>query len=165
MAKNGMRKKKTNQNGYFARNIRELGPDFLIKKTAKDIRFEYKFIFKDIANMAPEDIPQITKYFTNATFVYNLLLSANDEAARNNAAALGVNTYIQMNTMPDPSMRLNEFLVEFQQLAAAYSTISFYLNNILTTVNCCYDSVSAEASIEMNLKTMCIQISKFRRIL
>lgn len=169
MIKHPQQKKKKNNNGYFTRNIQQLGEDFISKKTARDIQFDYKYIFKDLAFSDPEDISNISRYFMNATFVYNLNMCAFNELSSNNAVFLGLQTYIQnmqvTGAYVDPNMRLDENMLKAQQTSAAYGIIAAHLNNILSLFNTCIDDNWLKLNIEAQLKSLSVQLSKYKRII
>lgn len=162
------KKNNTNHNGYFAKNIRENGPSFMVKKTANDIRHEYKQIFKDIAFSSPDKLSHMVPYFMSSSFVYNLSMCAFQEQSKNNAIALGLNTHIQTvmstNGLIDPNMRLEEALIDAQQSATAYGIISTHLNNIINLISYGYDNEDwMKMNIDSQLQSMCIQLSNYKK--
>lgn len=166
MAKNNKRKNP----GYFERNAKQFGENFLSRKTAKDIKFDSRNIFKDIAHSDPEkDIPNIVEYFNNLTFVTNLSAAANEELIKNNAVFIGLQMYIAASQRGevyiDPSQQLYENMIMAQNKMYAYSIIYMHLNNILSLFNYSGDDDWLKANIEMQLKSLSLQLSKYKYIL
>lgn len=163
-------KNKKKNNGYFAKNVQQNGNNFLMRKTAKDIKYDSRNIFRDIAfSNAEYDIPGIVEFFTNLTFITNLSSSAFEEMSRLNATFIGLQTYIinATNTgLPiDPNARLNEFLLETQQKLSAYQIIVRHLNNMLGLFSICADDDWLKANIEIELKSLCMQLGKYKRMI
>lgn len=163
-------KKKKNNNGYFKRNTQQNGPNFLMNKTAKDIRYDFRNIIRDIAHSDPEeDIPDIVNYFNNFTFINNLLMSANQEFQIANATYMGLQMYINAGQRGevyiDPNIGLYEHMIVTQNQAAAYATIVGHLNNIVTLFNYSVDEDWLKPNIEIQLKSLSVQLSRYKRIL
>lgn len=166
-------KKKNNNNGYFQRNTQQLGSDFLRKKTAKDIRHDFRNIFRDIAHSIPEgkdaNVHKLVEYFNNLTFVSNLLAAANEEFVIANATNLGLMNYIQniqaQGLAIDPSWRLEERMIMARNQSIAYSIITAHLNNIISLFNISADEDWLRANILIQLKSLSVQLSKYKRII
>ena len=168
MAK-GRNNKKQN-NGYFARNTQQFGNDFLLKKTAKDIQFDLPHICRDIAHSDPElGIPKMVKYFMNMTFVMNLSQAAYAMFCKHNATFIGLQMYINnaqtTGQYIDPSMQISENMIAAQHIAMAYQVVCTYLNNIVSLFNMSADEDWLRVNIESNLKSMSVQLSKYKRVL
>lgn len=165
-----MNNKKKKNNGYFQRNVQQNGPNFLNRKTPKDIKFDSRNIFKDIAHSNPiEDIPNIVEFFNNFTFVTNLYACAVEELNTNNAVYIGLQMYIAAGQRGevyiDPSQKLYENMTNAQSKMCAYSIIVAHLNNILSLFNCSGDDDWLRLNIEQQLKSLSLQLSKYRRII
>lgn len=163
-------KNKKNNNGYFVRNVQQNGEHFLTRKTAYDIQRDSKFIFRDLAYADPaKDIPNISKYFVNLTFVTNLKESAYQEYFTTNAAAIGLQNYIMLAergiVYDTGDNRLSEQLVLFKNKATAYATIVSTLNNIISLFSFIGDDEQLRQHIEVQLTTLAMQIAKYKRIL
>lgn len=170
MAKpNQKQKRKKNNNGYFQRNIQQNGPDFLFRKTAKDIRYDFRNIIKDIAYSDQEQIPGIVEYFTNLTFITNLIESANQEFQKTNATFLGLQMYIAAGQRGevylDPNSGLYEQMSLAQNQSMAYAITVAHLNNILSLFNISVDDNWLRCNIENQLKSLSLQLSKYKRLL
>lgn len=168
MAKPNQKKKKNN--GYFQRNVQQNGENFLMKKTAKDIRYDFKNIFRDIAHSDPEkDIPALVDYFNNFTFICNLVTSANQEFQASNATYIGLQMYINAGQRGevyiDPNAGLYEQMMIAQNQASAYSIIAAHLNNIVSLFNCSADDEWLKYNIEIQLKSLSLQLAKYKRII
>lgn len=169
----GKNKKKggKNNNGYFARNVQQNGSNFLTKKTARDIQFDFRNIMRDIAFSDPEmGIPRISEYFTSYTFVQNLAVACSQEYAKENATFIGLQQYLVSNTNIDPMLKLQENMMLSQNKAAAYGLILVSLNNILSLFSVGqiqgvdYD-IWLTSNIEMILKSLSAQLKQYKRII
>lgn len=163
-------KPKKKNNGYFVKNEQQNGTDFLLRKNARDIKNDSRYIFKDIAHSDIEiDIPNMVKYFTNITFVTNLYQAACEQMCIYNAEVIGLNTYMQIaqtsNIFIDPNAHLNEHAFVLQQKLAAYQIISLHLSNILSLFNVSADEEFLNLNVITQLSSLSTQLTKYKRII
>ena len=163
-------KKKKNNNGYFARNVQQNGENFLTRKTPKDIKFDSRFIFKDLAHAdVEEDIPKISHYFNNLTFLTNLREVANEEYNTAQAMYIGLQMYTSAakvgQVIIDPSQQLYENMAIAQNKANAYAIIVTFLNNIISLFNISGDDDWLNYNIDIYLRSLSLQLSKYKRYL
>ena len=163
-------KPKKKNNGYFVKNEQQNGTDFILRKNARDIKNDSKYIFKDLAHSDVEiDVPNMVNYFTNLTFTTNLYQAAYEQLSVYNAEVIGLNTYMQIaqasNIYIDPNTHINEYTFLTQQKLAAYQIITLHLSNILSLFNTSADEDFLKLNIETQLKSLSTQLTKYRRII
>lgn len=175
MAKKGGKKRE----GYFQRNISQHGEHFLNMKTAENIKYDSRNIFRDIAFTSVDRerdkdksrtcVTDIAPYFNNLTFVTNLYNAALSEFHVCNATCVGLQNYIVMaqngHVVIDPSQHLEETMIMMQNKTYAYNIICMHLNNIISLFSFNGDDDWINANIEVQLKALSIQLSKYRGIL
>lgn len=165
---------KRRREGYFQKNVNQYGENFLNMKTAENIKYDAKNIFKDIAFTSVEKekgrtcVSDLVPFFNNLTFVANLYNAALQEYYMCNATCIGLQTYISMAMQRgvwDPSQHLEEAMGTMQNKAYAYNIICAHLNNILSVFNISGDDDWIKANIENQLKSLSIQLSKYRAVI
>lgn len=170
-----MTKKGKRREGYFQKNLNQYGENFLNTKTAENIRYDARAIFKDIAFTSVEKergktcVTELTQFFNNLTFVTNLYNAALSEFYTCNATCIGLQNYIAMSqqghVMVDPSQRLEETMLMMQNKAYAYNIICMHLNNIISLFSISGDDNWINANIDIQLKSLSLQLSKYRGVL
>ena len=166
--KNQNNKKRQNTNGYFARNSKQYGKDFIKAKRDDEIRRDAPRIFKDIA-FCMGDIGGISEFFLEKRFVNVLYQYSATMYLEYDTTAKGLMAYIKDNTnMPlDPKAQVDNMIQTKTKLAAAYGIIAQSLNNILNvlTMNKHADRLALYVMISTVLKQMSIQLKDYRYIL
>ena len=173
MAKNhkkGNGKKKPNQNGYFASNIKRSGKDFLKLKRDDELRRDAPRIFKDIA-FCFGDVGQIVPYFMDKRLVTILYQYAKNASIEYSMTSKGLSTYVQNNaqdpTLSDPTLAIEDMIKTKAKLASAYSIINGSLNNLINilSVDQNLDKLVLYCHIGMELKAMSVRLKDYRYLL
>lgn len=164
----GNQKKKQNNNGYFQQNIQRDGEDFLQKKTANDIKRDYKRILRDIA-FNPSDVHKFAQFFTDRSFVMNLYAASESEMMTWWCMFIGLSNYQQMMFQAqqpiDPRCNIDQNIVKIRQTYEAYSLIIQQLNNVLNYINSGYDIEWQRANIAGCLEAMASSLSRYRHLI
>lgn len=171
MKNNKMRKKKENLNKppkstYFSQNVEKLGPDFLKKKRADELKRDAIRVFKDIAH-SKGYVGQIGTYFTNNyNFVKIMRESANTMIVEENAIVLGLSTYVKnmqdMGTQPDASVIHS--LDAHKGKLKALSILCTGFDNILAIIdlNNTWDNIYKYVKVCGVLKSMSLQLKDYK---
>lgn len=161
-------KNKKKKNGYFNKNIQENGPNFFLQKNAKEIKYDFRNIIKDISNLdlsSIRDISNIVNCFMNLTFSYNVYNTAYEEYSLYNAMFIGLQQYLFTNANIDPNAKLEENMRIAQHKRDAYFVIIQQLSNIIHLFNISVDDDWMKVNLENIIKTLAVQLSPYKRII
>lgn len=119
-----------NMRNYFQTNIEQNGEDFLSRKTPLDIQKDAKKIFLDIAH-GSINIERDAIYFTNVSFLMNLLSVAQDNLNYHSFTANGMKQIINQAGVKQIDQWFIKVLDRHEYCARAYNIVCKYITNIL----------------------------------
>lgn len=89
-----MSKPNNKQNNYFERNIKQLGPNFIQFKNARDLQFESLIMFKDLVR-GKIDVREYEEYFRDPQFLESCIFKANEKFGFHYISFAGVSCLVQ----------------------------------------------------------------------
>ena len=166
--RNGQKKKNNNSNGYFAKNVKQFGKDFIKSKRDVDIRRDAPRIFKDIA-FSMGEVGLIAEFFLDRRFVNQLYIQSTESFMEYDTTSKGLVAYMKDSSNPpfDPKANIENMIQTKTKLAAAYSIIAQALNSILNVLqaNKNADRLALYVMIGGILRQLSMQLKDYKYVL